>query len=272
MKKELLCSLLLGAMLFLPLLSFASERLVIDFGDAEYSGRNTFNLREAVRRDYRDTDNLLLNSVEVEVLPESERSWVLLEVGHAKSDKYHFNQAGYDRWGYSDRHERMRDIQVVRINNPAYTSDGDWLLHLHGDLVVRNVSLNVSRAERRGYRDSRHRGNDLEFGGMENNEEVFSIQKCIGGSKCGGRHAEVRVSLGRPRYVSEILINANDDVGSKAKASINVYADGRLIASHMDIRKDGKTHRIDVRDSIGSVVIKPASDDEAVIDWIKIER
>lgn len=263
--------LLVVGSVMLPLLAIANERLVIDFNNASYSGRNTFDLRRSIKGDFRYADWLTLDSIEVEVMPRDDRAWVALEVGGSRTDKHRLEtdlRGRRDDHGWHEVHPRP---QVVRINNPSYSSNGAWLLHMHGDLVLNRVVLYVNRPERAERREQ-YRDRDDRFEPRHDNDEMFPVQTCIGGSKCGGRHAEARVNLGRPRYVSRILIKANDDVGSRANASINVYADGNLVASSVDIKKDGKVRKIDVNDRIHSIVIKPATDDEAVIEWVKIER
>lgn len=95
-------------------------------------------------------------------------------------------------------------------------------------------------------------------------------EQCIGGDRCGGRGAEIRLSL-EPRRIREIRFRAHDDVGSSSKGELRITVDGQVLERDLDIQKSGEEYRIDGRGMRGRVLlIQPDADDEVVVTDLEI--
>ncbi|MBX7232272.1 MAG: hypothetical protein K1X29_09330 [Bdellovibrionales bacterium] len=100
------------------------------------------------------------------------------------------------------------------------------------------------------------------------NEEVFS-GGCLGGRVCPNRYFIVNFSQGRT--VQSIQFFANDRVGDRHTAVLNLFLDNILVAQNIDIKQDGFLHSFNVNNIFArSLRFEAVADDEAQIDWIKV--
>jgi hypothetical protein len=93
---------------------------------------------------------------------------------------------------------------------------------------------------------------------------------CIGGDECGGTRAQIRITL-KMRPIDSVTFYAHDDVGTRAGGELRVRIDDEIIEDHIDIRREGKSHTIDMKKKGGRVlIIEPAVDDEVVVEDIRV--
>jgi|GEM_PF-3512141 len=94
--------------------------------------------------------------------------------------------------------------------------------------------------------------------------------KCIGGSRCGGFGNTLVIRLGGPVHVHRIEFYADDDVGRKSDAKVDVYGDGRIIRRNINIKKRGRSHEISVNRVLHEIAFRPARNDEANIREVRV--
>jgi hypothetical protein len=100
--------------------------------------------------------------------------------------------------------------------------------------------------------------------------EALDEGGCIGGSQCGGRHAQISIALhGRP--VESVRFYARDDVGTRAGGRLRLRIDDEQLESDLDITREGKTITVDGHHIAGDYLIfEPAADDEIVLKDIRV--
>ena len=131
---------------------YATQRIVLDFGDSFFRGRNgkgsTLFLKRELKRQYPEIDisRLRLNQVTLVAKSRVGRGNVELRVGPQISDAYRVagRPQDFDR---QNRHTYDR----VRINAPTYETRGPWQLNLFGTFRVRKVVLEVEQNPRNYY-------------------------------------------------------------------------------------------------------------------------
>lgn len=93
---------------------------------------------------------------------------------------------------------------------------------------------------------------------------------CIGGSDCGGRSARIRIPI-NGRAVESIRFYARDDIGTRADGQLHIRIDDEIIEYSLDIKREGRTHEIDMRNIAGDYLfIEPSANDEVEIKDIRI--
>lgn len=93
---------------------------------------------------------------------------------------------------------------------------------------------------------------------------------CIGGSRCGGSRAVLRIRLD-DRPVSIVKFRAHDGIGGSRNGRLRVRIDSRVIEPSIDISRSPETYTIDAGGVHGrELVLEPASDDEVEIVDVSI--
>lgn len=93
---------------------------------------------------------------------------------------------------------------------------------------------------------------------------------CIGGDRCGGSTARVRVHL-ENRPVQSVSFYGHDDVGSKHGGKARVRIDDQVLVQSLDILKDGDTYVIDALGFRGDYLyIEAATADEIIVTDVKV--
>lgn len=94
---------------------------------------------------------------------------------------------------------------------------------------------------------------------------------CIGGPKCPGDEGNLYIlSIGDFAYVDKITFHADDRIGRRHRAKVDVYADRTRIAKDIDIKKAGATHEVFVGTVARNIVFKAIEDDEVRFHTIKV--
>lgn len=93
---------------------------------------------------------------------------------------------------------------------------------------------------------------------------------CIGGSRCGGSRASIRIPL-RDRPVREVTFYAHDDIGGSRDGRLRVRIDGVYIERALDIRRSNERYTLNVNGMLGrELVFEPAANDEVEVRDIRI--
>lgn len=93
---------------------------------------------------------------------------------------------------------------------------------------------------------------------------------CIGGERCGGSEASIRIALEK-RPVVSIRFVADDDIGSSANGKLRVRIDQRVIERALDIPREGSRFTLDVDRYAGAYLyFEPASADEINVSGIDV--
>lgn len=93
---------------------------------------------------------------------------------------------------------------------------------------------------------------------------------CIGGSRCGGSRAALRVPL-EDRRVSRVTFRAHDDVGGSRNGRLRIRIDGTVVESVLDIASRPERYTVNVDGLRGrELVFEPASDDEVEITDVRV--
>lgn len=126
------------------------------------------------------------------------------------------------------------------------------------EVDIKNIEVLYGRS------GGRRRGNRWD------SREITHEGGCIGGDECGGRRAEIRISLdGRP--VESLRFYARDDVGTRAKGSLRIRIDDEILEYSLDIPRDGRTFTVNGKNIAGDYLyIEPADDDEVVVKDIRV--
>lgn len=93
---------------------------------------------------------------------------------------------------------------------------------------------------------------------------------CIGGSRCGGSRAVLRIRLD-DRPVSIVKFRAHDDIGGSRNGRLRVRIDSRVIEPSVDISRSPETYTIDAGGVRGrELVLEPASNDEVEVTDVSV--
>lgn len=98
---------------------------------------------------------------------------------------------------------------------------------------------------------------------------AFHGRTCIGGGKCSAE--SMRLVLPGSRAIRRIEFYAHDDVGEQSGGKLEIVADGRrVIARAVDIKKAGFHHVVNKAFRAREVRFKALTNDEIVLDWIRV--
>jgi hypothetical protein len=84
---------------------------------------------------------------------------------------------------------------------------------------------------------------------------------CIGGEICG-KESTVSVIYYSTTYVAKMRVLADDNVGSKTKAHLQLYADGQLIGEQ-DVSRHGSWLEFNVGRRVNSLMLKSVHESHA---------
>jgi hypothetical protein len=98
----------------------------------------------------------------------------------------------------------------------------------------------------------------------------YSEHGCIGGSECRRNGNRITVVLDSAPVIG-VRFFAHDNIGQRADGKLNVKLDNHIVASYVDVQRNGKVHEFDVDRIHGDkLVIETANDDEVEIRDIEV--
>src|SRR5256885_1240264 len=98
----------------------------------------------------------------------------------------------------------------------------------------------------------------------------YSDHSCIGGAECRRNGNRITIAL-EPLPVIGVRFFAHDNIGQRADGKLNVKVDNHVVASYVDVQRNGKLHEFDVDHIRGDkLVIETANDDEVEIRDIEV--
>jgi hypothetical protein len=110
---------------------------------------------------------------------------------------------------------------------------------------------------------------------LEMSEKVYvnrpeDAHGCIGGERCGGRDARLRVGL-ENRAVTEVVFRAHDDVGREHNGTLRVRIDGQVVSDRLSISDRPEEYRLRVENVRGDeLIFETVSNDEVEIEAVQI--
>jgi len=94
---------------------------------------------------------------------------------------------------------------------------------------------------------------------------------CMGGSRCPDPDKDEHIySLRQFVYVDKIVFTADDNIGKKHNATVNIFADRLPIAENVDIKRQGSEQTIFVGEITRNIIFRINSDDEVRIHQLKV--
>ena len=161
-------------------------------------------------------------------------------------------------------------------SNPLGMNDEEWAgLTAEQQLEARKEDerLRLERERLRQEEQERRKLEQLERDRAEGMILQFAPRQpyCIGGDKCpGGRQDELILSLRRLADVDKVVFYADDSIGRKHNGVIAIYADNKLVAGDIDIKRRGQWHQVLVARPARNITFRVVGDDEVEIGRVKI--
>jgi hypothetical protein len=132
------------------------------------------------------------------------------------------------------------------------TSDDEVMIDRVEVLYARNSGRGIPR--------------DRQPGGWRDSSDT----QCIGGDECRKNGTRVTIALERAPVIA-IRFRAHDNIGTRADGRVEVRIDDTVVASYVDVARNGKLHEFDVDRIAGSrLVIRTVTDDEVEIADVEV--
>lgn len=111
---------------------------------------------------------------------------------------------------------------------------------------------------------------------IESIQTGYFYGECIGGSQCQGyRRKQLQsfsIDLEDVRNIKRIRFYSHDNIGSSHNAKVSVYVDDEKVAHHLNIKRRGSRHIIDLDRVFGRhITFEATRHDEAVVQRIEVD-